>query len=94
VQITFACHNGPFTIIKKVGAASYKLKLPMIWKKIHPVFNEVFLSPFTPAEYPSQKHPLLPPPVITNEGEEYIVEEVMDSKLSRGKLKCLVCKEH
>jgi Chromo (CHRromatin Organisation MOdifier) domain len=82
--------HGPFTVIKKVRAASYKLKLPATWKKIHPVFNEVYLLPFTPAEYPSQKLPPPPPPIITDKGEEYVIEEVMDSKLSRGKLKYLV----
>jgi Chromo (CHRromatin Organisation MOdifier) domain len=82
--------HGPFTIIKKVGAMSYKLKLPATWKKVHPIFNKVYLLPFTPVEYPSQKKPPPPPPIITNEGEEYIIEEVMESKLSRGKLKYLV----
>jgi Chromo (CHRromatin Organisation MOdifier) domain len=43
-----------------------------------------------PAEYPTQKQPPPPPPIITDEGEEYVVEEIMDSKLSRGKLKYLV----
>jgi Chromo (CHRromatin Organisation MOdifier) domain len=82
--------HGPFTVIKKVGASSYKLKLPATWKKIHLVFNEIHLTPFTPAEYPSQKHPPPPPPIVTDEGEEYVIEEIMDSKLSRGKLKYLV----
>jgi Chromo (CHRromatin Organisation MOdifier) domain len=82
--------HGPFTVVKKVGASSYKLKLPATWKKIHPVFNEVFLTPFTPPQYASQKHPPPPPPVIVDGEEEYIVEEIMDSKFSRGKLKYLV----
>ena len=82
--------HGPFTVVKKVGASSYKLKLPATWKKIHPVFNEIYLTPYTPPKYPSQKKPPPPPPIITNEGEEYVVEEIMDSKLSRGKLKYLV----
>jgi hypothetical protein len=60
------------------------------WKKVHTVFNEKFLSPFTPAQYPSQKLPNPPPPITTNDGEEYVVEEIMDSKLSQGKLKYLV----
>ena len=81
--------HGPFMVIKKVST-SYKLKLPATWKKIHPVFNEVYLTPFTPAGYPSQKHPPPPPSITTDEGEEYIVEEIMDSKLSRGKLKYLI----
>jgi hypothetical protein len=81
--------HGPFTIVKKVGALSYKLKLPATWKKVHLVFNEVYLLPFTPAEYSSQKQPPPPPPIITNEGEEYVVEEIMDSRFSR-KLKYLI----
>ena len=28
--------HGPFTVIKKVGATSYKLKLPMTWSTSHP----------------------------------------------------------
>jgi hypothetical protein len=68
----------------------HKLKLPTTWKKIHPVFNEIHLTPYTPPKYPSQKQPPPPPPIITDEGEEYVVEEIMDSKLSRGKLKYLV----
>jgi hypothetical protein len=49
--------HGPFTVIKKVGALSYKLKLPTTWERVHPVFNEMHLTPFTPAEYLSQKNP-------------------------------------
>jgi hypothetical protein len=49
--------HGPFAVIKKVGASSYKLKLPATWKKIHPVFNEIYLTPYTPPSYPSQKQP-------------------------------------
>jgi hypothetical protein len=76
---------GLFTVIKKVGAASYKLKLPTTWKKIHPVFNKVFLS-LSLQQYPSQKHPPPPLPIITNKKEEYAIEEVTDSKLSIGKV--------
>jgi len=82
--------HGPFIIDKKIGESSYRLKLPATWKKIHATFNEKYLSPFTPAQFPSQKLPDPPPPIITDDGEEYVVEEIMDSKLSRGKLKYLV----
>jgi len=82
--------HGPFVIDKKIGESSYRLKLPTTWKKVYATFNEKYLSPFVPAEFPSQKLPDPPPPIITNEGEEYVVEEVMDSKLSRGRLKYLV----
>jgi hypothetical protein len=74
--------HGPFIIDKKVGESSYRLKLPTTWKKVHATFNEKYLSPFTPAQFPSQKLPDPPPPIITDDGEEYVVEEIMDSKLS------------
>lgn len=49
-----------FEIESKVGASDYKLKLPPTRKSIHPVFNEVLLSPLTPPAFPSQKAPHLP----------------------------------
>jgi hypothetical protein len=77
-------------ILEKKGRLSYKLKLPATWRRTHPVFNEVFLTPYKPAEFPSQKKPPPPPPILVNEEEEYVVEELMDSKYTRGKLKYLV----
>ena len=35
---------GPFKVIEKVGAATYKLKLPTTWKKLYLVFNEFLLK--------------------------------------------------
>jgi len=74
--------HGPFVINKKVGESSYQLRLPATWKKVYATFNEKYLSPFIPAQFPSQKLPDPPPPVITNDSEEYVIEEIMDSKLS------------
>ena len=81
---------GPFTILKKVGRSSYQLQLPKTWRSLHPVFNEVVLSPYTPPIFPSQQKELPPPPQIINDHEEYDVEEIMDSKLERGNLKYLL----
>ena len=80
----------PFPIIKKVGTSSYKLKLLATWKKISPVFNEALLSPYTPPQYPTQKQPEPPPPILVEGEEEYEIDELMDSKLVRNKLKYLV----
>jgi hypothetical protein len=49
--------HGPFIVDKKVGESSYRLKLPATWKKVHATFNEKYLSPFIPAQFPSQKLP-------------------------------------
>ena len=74
--------HGPFVIIGREGESAYRLRLPKTWKRIHPVFNEKYLSPFTPSQYPSQQ-PLKPaPPIIVEGFEEYKIDELMDSKFS------------
>ena len=81
--------HGPFPIIEKVGESAYKLKLPATWKKVHLVFNEALLTPYTLLQYPSQKKPE-PPPPVNIDNEEYKIEELMDLKFVRNKLKYLV----
>ena len=80
---------GPFRIIKKIGRSAYKLQLPPTWKSLHPVFNEVVLSPYTPPAYPTQKPPPPPPPVDAGRNI-YYVEKILDVKRFRGTLKWLV----
>ena len=55
---------GPFTIVDKVGKAAYKLKIPDSWR-IHPVFNEVLLSPYHSPQFESQQRPPPPPSFAT-----------------------------
>jgi transposase InsO family protein len=81
---------GPFKILSKHGESAYKLALPVTWKSIHPVFNECVLSPFKPAEYPSQRKPPPPPSVSVDGYEEQEVEEILDSRLRRDQLEYLV----
>ena len=77
---------GPFTIVDKVGKAAYKLKLPDSWR-IHPVFNEVLLSPYHTPQFESQQRPPPPPPEIVDGNEEWEVEEVLGARLvGRGAL--------
>ena len=82
--------HSPFTIIKKEGESVYRLSLPKTWKRIHPVFNEKFLTPVVPSQYPSQQPPKPTPPIIVEGEEEYEIDELMDSRLSQGKLQYLV----
>jgi RNase H-like domain found in reverse transcriptase/Reverse transcriptase (RNA-dependent DNA polymerase)/Integrase zinc binding domain/Chromo (CHRromatin Organisation MOdifier) domain len=81
---------GPFEVVKKVGPAAYKLKLPSTWPAIHPQFNEQYLSPHKPAQYRNQQNPPPPPPIEVEEGIEYAVESIKDSRRRRGKLQYLV----
>jgi len=80
---------GPFPIIKKVGQSAYHLQLPPTWK-IHPVFNESLLSPYTPPHFPIQQSPPPPPPEIIDGSEEFEVEEILDSRFYRNQLQYLV----
>lgn len=70
---------GPFTIIDKAGASTYKLKLPPHWR-IHPRFNEKLLTPYVAPAFPNQELPPPPPPDLIDDEEEYEIEEVLDAK--------------
>ena len=70
---------GPFEVLRKKGLTVYRLKLPAMWKKIHPVFNEVLLTPYKPPTYPQQQLPQPAPPVIVEGDKEYKVDKILDS---------------
>ena len=71
---------GPFKILEKNGASSYKLQLPVIWKDVHPVFNESLLSPYTPPMAAHQRRPRPPPPTLVDGHVEHTVETILDSR--------------
>ena len=82
---------GPFKVVKKVGASAYELQVPRTWKgRIHPVFNEVLLSPYHPPKYAGQQQEPPPPPEIVEGTQEYEVEQIVDVKIQRGQWKFLV----
>ena len=76
---------GPFLVEEKIGSSSYRLKLPVSWNRVHPVFNEVLLSPYHTPSYDSQIPPPPPQPIIVDDYPEYDVEEVLATwKRGRG----------
>ena len=78
---------GPFPIERRVSRNAYRLKLPFPMRRLHPVFNVVKLTP-SPADPIVGRHPTLPPPPEVIDGEEeYLVEEILDSKMFRGRLR-------
>ena len=81
---------GPYTVERQVNSHAYKLKLPKPMRRLHPVFNVVKLSPAPEDPFPSRKP--IPPstPEIVDGEEEWEVEEILDSRVLRNRLKFLV----
>ena len=81
---------GPFPIVKKVGNGAYRLQLPPSMSRLHPVFNVVKLTPAP--EDPVQGRHVPPPPLpeIIDGEEEWVVEEILDSRMINRKLRYLV----
>jgi hypothetical protein len=82
---------GPFEIQTKINRNAYRLKLPPNFRQVHPVFHVVKLRHHTPNPFPERPTlPPPPPPDIVDGIEEFVVEEIVDSRLFRGKLQFLV----
>ena len=83
-------HFRPFKVLEKAAHSSFRCQLPTTWQKVHPVFNEVLLSLYKSLAFPSQEIQTLPPPILVDDTLEYEVEEILNSKFYRRKLKYLV----
>jgi transposase InsO family protein len=81
---------GPFPIVRKVGNNAYRLKLPASMKRLHPVFNVIKLTT-APVDPITSRHVPPPPlPEIIEGEEEWVVDEILDSKVINRKLRYLV----
>ena len=75
---------GPFDVTDQVRAL-YRLRLPDIMK-VYDVFHPSLLSPVATNPLPGQKNP--PPELVIVKGdEEWVVEDILDSKRVRNRLK-------
>src|SRR5277367_2139356 len=81
---------GPFKVVKKVSNGAYRLKLPPSMSRLHPVFNVVKLLPAPPDPIPGRRPAPPPLPEVVNGEEEWIVEEILDTKMMNRKLRYLV----
>jgi len=81
---------GPFLIDSQVGNSAYWLCLPLSMGRLHPIFNVVKLS-LAPADPTPGCHTSPPPlPEIVDDEEEWVVEEILDSRMVNRKLRYLV----
>lgn len=78
-------NEGPFSIVRRIGTTAYEVAIPDDWGH-HNVFhsNLLRLAPTDPL--PGQIPPV-PLPIVDEDGEpQYEVDEILDSRVHRGKL--------
>ena len=73
-----------------MGNSTYRLQLPAAMKHIHPVFNMVKLTPAPEDPIARRRAPPQPLPEIVDGEEEWVVEEILDSKVINRKLRYLI----
>lgn len=79
---------GPFTITEKINDVAYKLQLPTSMK-IWPVFHASLLHPYKETIEHGPNFPM-PPPVTTDDTEEWEVEAIINDRRHYGKKQYLV----
>ena len=71
---------GPYKVIQKIGLLDYRLALPLSLARLHPIFHVDKLTPWKGNEV----NGILPPPpepVELEDGLEYEVQDILDSKI-------------
>ena len=82
---------GPYMVEKKVGHASYLLRLPPSLRRLWPVFPVTKLTPAPiPDPIPGRRRADPPPPTLVEGQEEYEVEKVLDSRIRYRRMEYLV----
>jgi len=81
---------GLFLIDSQVGNSAYWLCLPLSMGQLHPIFNVVKLSLALVDPIPGCRTSLPPLPEIVDGKEEWVVEEILDSRMVNRKLHYLL----
>ena len=72
---------GPYPIERHVGKYAYRLTLPPAMKRLHPVFNIVKLMLAAEDPIRGRRRAPPPPPELVGDEEEYIVEDILNSRM-------------
>jgi len=68
---------GPFKVLKQISLVTYRIELPPSMK-IHNVFHIDLLIPYNKTEAYGETY-TQPPPKIIDGGEEYKIEEIINT---------------
>jgi len=75
---------GPYCVEKIIGRQAYKLTLPTAYE-IYPVFYVSLLEPYVCRRGANIPKPFLLP-VMVDDKEEYVVEELLKKKTEKGQV--------
>ena len=81
---------GPFPVIKKVRSSAYELKIPKMWKNLHPVINESKLKPYHYPTFAQQQESSLTVISPSRKGAIQEVEKILNSRRRGDNLQYLV----
>jgi len=79
---------GPFKIIEKINEVTFRLELPRTMK-IHDSFHISLLEPVRVNTFSTRKTTQVSP-IIEDDQEVYEIEEILDSRIIKGRLQYLV----
>jgi len=80
--------RGNFEIEELCSTNTYKLKLPPLSGKIHPVFHVSLLEPYRQNTIPGRRSST--PPPVDPEQQEYVIEKIKTTETKGGQVKYLV----
>ncbi|KAL0173080.1 hypothetical protein M9458_033391, partial [Cirrhinus mrigala] len=70
---------GPFTVTKIISLVAVRLKLPPVYRRIHPVFHVSKLKPVLHSTF-NPPAPVPPPPRLVDGEPVYSVKRILDSR--------------
>jgi hypothetical protein len=73
---------GPFEIIAQPSSHAYTFCLPQHLRAIHPIFHISQIEPIQPNPFPEHTESL-PPPIKLEDGDEYKLKAILDSKINQ-----------
>ena len=78
---------GPFPVVKRIRSSAYELKIPQMWKSLHPVINESKLKSYYHPTLPQQEISLT---IIAPSQESITQEKISDFRRQGNELQYFI----